>query len=401
MVTATATNSRHGLVRSLHHARRTFAEPAGVFNVGALDRPADGWQSVAGGIGRSRDAAREAAIGEALERYADHRCALPRRSRAELIEKPILELEDFSLYSDEQRRNPRFPHRELYEGERSYTNVFSVLDNSEVWVPVELVGLGGSGAAVATSSGLAAGPTIVAALTRAVQELVERDALMVTWLHGVPGRRVDLPPPHREEVERQSGDAVCVDATPEYSPHHVALVAGQLPRRGVRRYSLGAACRETWEAAVEKAYLEWLQGVTFIGYYRDFHPALQFRSPRDVKTFDDHAVYYSCRPREWRSLPLFRGPSFARQAGGRSSFRELLAALREGGIRVYYRDLTTSDVRQAGLFVVRALSPELAPIHCHEEWPFLGGTVSDVALRYPWAKEHDLCFVNRYPHPLG
>jgi len=400
MVTA-ATNSRHGLVRSLHHARRTFAEPAGVFNVGALERPTDGWQSVAGGIGRSRDAAREAAIGEALERYAAHRCALPRRSKAELLGRPILELEDFSLYSAEQRRSPCFPHRELYEGERAYTNVFSVVDNGEVWVPVELVGLGGPGAGVATSSGLAAGPSVLAALTRAVQELVERDALMVTWLHGVPGRRVDLPPRHREEVERQAGAGVCIDATPEYSPHPVALVAGQLPRRGVKRYSLGAACRETWAAAVEKAYLEWLQGVTFIGYYRDFHPGLQFRSPRDVRTFDDHAVYYSCRSREWPSLPIFRGPTVRRPASRRSSFTELLEALREERIRVYYRDLTTSDVRQAGLFVVRALSPELAPIHCHEEWPFLGGTVSDVARRYPWANERDLCFVNRYPHPLG
>ena len=90
-----------------------------------------------------------------------------------------------------------------------------------------------------------------------------------------------------------------------------------------------------------------------------------------------------------------------RPASRRSSFTELLEALREERIRVYYRDLTTSDVRQAGLFVVRALSPELAPIHCHEEWPFLGGTVSDVARRYPWANERDLCFVNRYPHPLG
>jgi ribosomal protein S12 methylthiotransferase accessory factor len=391
---------RHGLVLPPQEVPRTFAEPGGIVNIAVPERAADGWRSVAGGIARTRQQAEEAAVGEALERYAAHVCELPCRTRAEVGCAPLLDLEEFSLYAESQRRRADFPHRALYEAERTYTNAFDLAGNRETWVPFELVGLSWEGAGVATSSGLAAGPTPLDAVLRAVQELVERDALMVTWLHGVPGRQVELGPAYAGEVAALGGEVVCVDATPAYSPHPVALVAGWLPLRGVPRYSLGAACRATWAAAAEKAYLEWLQGVAFVGYYRDFHPVARLRSPADVKTFDDHAVYYSLRPEQWPRIPLLQGELTSAPPDGPASLEALAAALAAAGIRVFYRELTTSDVRQAGAFVVRAVSPDLAPIHCDEQWPFLGGSVSDVRRRYLWAPS-SLPFPSPYPHPLG
>ena len=202
------------------------------------------------------------------------------------------------------------------------------------------------------------------------------------------------------------GEVGCIDATPQYSPHPVALVCGQLPLRGRPRYSLGAACRESWAAAVEKAFLEWLQGVSFAGYYLAYHPDLKFRDPSQVRTFDDHAVYYTVHSEQWPKLPLLAG-RFVEQRpepkplGTLDALSVLARVLAERGIDVYYRDLTTCDLRQVGLSVVRALSPDLAPISCDQRWPFLGGSVADVGRRYPWAVQLDLCFPNPYPHPLG
>lgn len=397
-----ATGSRHGIVAAPREVRRTFAEPAGVVNVAVPDRSAAGWSSAAGGIARTYAEAEAAAVGEALERYAAHACELPRRRRDELPDPAVVvELEDFSLYATGQLGHPEFPHHSVFEGERTYTNVFDASTNRELWVPFELVGLSPRGAGVATSSGLAAAPTALDALLRALQELIERDALMVTWLHGIPARRVHLPPDLAAEVATLGGEALVVDATPADSPHPVALVTGQLPLRGEPRYSLGAACRATWREAVHKAYLEWVQGVTFVSYYRDFHPGLAYGSPHDVRTFDDHAVYYSVRPDRWPRLPLLRGAVGPEPPDGPPGVAALVRGLATGRVRVFYRELTTPDVRQAGLRVVRALSPDLAPIHCDERWPFLGGTVTDVHRRYPWVSDGELCFPNPYPHPLG
>jgi ribosomal protein S12 methylthiotransferase accessory factor len=187
---------------------------------------------------------------------------------------------------------------------------------------------------VTTSSGLAAAPTPHEALIRAVQELVERDALMVTWLRGIPGRRMTLQAAYAEPVEELGGDAVCIDATPAYSPHPVALVCGQLPLRGHPRYSLGRAFRETWQAAVEKAYLELIQGVVFAGYYVAHHPDLRFGDAGEVRTFDDHAVYYTVRPDQWAGIPLLAGRTV--EAPTRSgSLASLARAFENAGLRVY------------------------------------------------------------------
>ena len=402
-----AAGARHGMVLAPQVARTGMAELPDVWHVGVpRTRGGDGWSSASGGVGRDVASARLAAVGEALERYAAATCPLETRTRAELAGAPVLPASEFSLFSARQIAEPGFAFAELYGEDARYAEVHSLHDNAPAWVPHELVGLRES--ALATSSGLAAGSSSLRALLRAVQEVVERDALMITWLHGVPGRQVALAARYVADVAALGGRVTCIDATPAYSPHPVALVAGGVPLRGRERFSLGAACRATWEEAVEKAYLEWAQGVYFVGEYLAAHPGLRFASPDDVTTFDAHAVYYSTAPEHWERLALLRGEAAPAPAGGAppaatvaGELEQLVAHLRREGVRLLYRDLTTVDLRQVGLHAVRVLSPDLTPIHCHPSHPFLGGRTPDVLWRYPWAAGTALCFPNPLPHPLG
>ena len=301
-----AANFRHGIVLKPQVARTGMADLPGVWHVGVPQNSADAWSSAAGGVGRDVASARLAAIGEALERYAAMTCALPVRTRSQLAGEPVVPASEFSLLRPEQVAAAGDAFARLYDEEAPLTRAYSVSDNAPVWVPHDLVSLGSAGG-LATSSGLAAGATSMRALLRAVEELVERDALMITWLHSVPGRQVALPAAYSDAVAALGGSVTCIDATPAYSPHLVALVAGSLPLRGRDRCSLGAACRSTWEAAVEKAFLEWAQGVFFVGEYLAQHPGLHFGSYDDVDTFDAHAVYYTTAPEEWAKIPLLQG----------------------------------------------------------------------------------------------
>ncbi len=277
-----------------------------------------------------------------------------------------------------------------------------------MWIPQPFVPLRDDyRTGIPTSSGVAAGPTALHALLRAIQELIERDALMVTWLHSVPGRAVELPTALEDEVAGLHGDARAFDLTPAYSPFPVAAVAGGIPQRGRPRYSLGVACRETWDEALEKAYLEWNQGVLFAGIYGRHADTSGIDDPATVRTFDEHAMYYTLHPERWGALPLFaRRDEFheVSRRGRAMPAAEALAALRaafaDGGIRLFYRDLTTIDADQLGVRVVRATSPDLAPIFSHQEWPLIGGVDGLLASRFPWAPA-DLPFPNPMPHPLG
>ncbi len=385
-----AANSRHGNVLRSQTVQTGMSDIESIWNVGVPQNTTEPWKSASGGVGRDVRRAQLAAVGEALERLAAVSVELPKRIWAELEGKSRLLPEEFSLFREDLRSQPDFPFAALYRDDAVFTKVYSIYDNSEHWVPHGLVTLRDDyNTGVSTSSGLAAGSSRPGALLRAVQELIERDALMVTWLHGVPGRRVEVPGRYAAEVGSKGGEIAVIDATPAYSPHPVAIVAGSLPIRGRQRYSLGAACRETWEEAVEKAYLEWSQGVFFTAYYYSIHPDLKFESYDGVNSFDDHAVYYTVYPEQWAKVPLMQGERYERAGRETKSpsnivaLEKLVASLKKAGVRLFYRDITTSDLRCMGVYAARAISPDLAPIFSHQRYPHLGGRVKDVLWRYP------------------
>jgi len=366
------------------------------------------WKSASGGIGRTYEEAEKAAIGEALERYGALACTLPMKTENELHGKDVIHLDEFSLFSEEQKVHKDFPYNSFYEDEKIYTNVFSLFDNKEYWVPIELVTLDETYTkGLFTSSGLAAGASPYQALLRALQEIIERDALMITWQHSIRGKQIKLDLKYTNEVETKGGTIVAIDATPAYSPFPVCLIAGTLPIRGHKRISLGCACRETWADAVERAYLEWVQGIIFTGYYYSSHADTKFKTYGDVQTFDDHAVYYTICPDKWNNVPLTKGKlhkTRRHSTVSHSSIETMRLAvdhLTQRGIRLYYRDLTTKDLKQIGVYSARVLSPDLTPIHADQRWPFLGGKTYKALFRDPWAKDYILKYPNPMPHPLG
>jgi ribosomal protein S12 methylthiotransferase accessory factor len=357
--------------------------------------------SPAGGAALDPDSARRAAIGELLERYASARCPLPIKLPADIPDgERILDHAAFTLHSRRQRADPGFPYQDSYTSPE-LTRVHALIDNRPVWVPANLVGTDPQLGHLATSNGLAAGPTTLLALLRAAQELVERDALMITWLHQVAARRVPPPEQVREITDPIGAEVTVFDLTPAYSPHPVAMVAGSAALAGRSRHAVGLACRASFAEAVAKALLEWAQGVAFAGVNAGADP-----EPGDMpEDFDDHAVFYTRHPDLWSQLPFWSGPitSPADDTGTRDlaeQLSELVSGLDQNGIELLYRDLTTADLAGCGVRAVRVLSPQLLPIHSDHRWPHLGGTACDLALRYPWARPTGP-FPSPYPHPLG
>lgn len=243
------------------------------------------------------------------------------------------------------------------------------------------------------------GWSLTAAHTAATGEGLER-------YHGVPAKRVPVPAHLEELVNRRSGTVMAFDVTPAYSPHPVAIVTGWVGQRGLRRIALGAACRATWEEAVDKAFLEWCQGMLFAGVFLLREPDLCLPGPTDVRTFEHHAAYYTLHPERWDALPLLTGdssppPPASAASGGTPAEQldELTQGVEDGSARLFWRDLSTVDTRQVGVRVARVLSPDLTSIHCDERWPFLGGRASDLAWRYPWAVGRSVAFPSPAPTP--
>ena len=402
-----ATGSRHGLVLPPQETAKSMSDIADVHNFSVPAFIGDSWQSSSGGVSHDKRAARLAAIAEDVERYAARVAAVPLKTRREIAAGKRIDAEDWTLFSPRQREEKDFPHGRLYDKKLPYTNVFNLLDGQETWVPQPLVVLRNDYRTnLPTSSGLAAGTTVWEATLRSVQEIIERDALMATWLHCLKGRVLDLPKDFKKAAAGLGGFVRAFDLTPDYSPLPVVAVAGSLPQRGKWRQALGLACRSSYEQAITKAYLEWCQGVCFAGIYPEHVDTSGLREADDVRTFSDHAIYYTRHPKEWLKLPLLRPGGSRRphrpalEGSPETVVRQTTEALAGRGIRLFIRSLTTIDALQAGLHVTRAISPDLIPINFLHRWPCLGGNAADLRLRYPDGQT-DGIFPSRFPHPLG
>ncbi|CRK58476.1 TOMM biosynthesis docking scaffold (protein D) [Alloactinosynnema sp. L-07] len=344
-----------------------------------------------GGVSLDPESARLAAIAEALERHAATRCPLETVD----TDGPRWPIDTFTLHSPAQRAVPGFPFPGYRDPE--YTHAWTLPDNRPVQVPAGLLSLDARHGLPSTSSGLAAGPSATAALTAAVSELIERDALTTVWLHGLAPTRVAVPDRLADPVTALGGEITAFDLTPAYSPYPVAAIAGTLPVAGVARPTLGLACKPTWREAVDKAWAEWCQGTVFIRVRLGDTGPLR---PDQVTDFDKHAVYYT-HADEWADLPLWRGKAGDPPADAPDrDLRTLVDALTGADIRLAYRDLTTPELAAVGLHCVRALSPNLTPLHSDHRWPHVGGRAAEVSWRYPELTAHT-AFPSPYPHPLG
>lgn len=403
-----AANNRHGLTLEPQQASISLSDVDDIVHVGVPSSIASPWESAAGGVAATYDNSMLAAIGEGVERYAATVCQLPLKSRIDVKSNLRVDAQDWCLFTPDQRQALDFPFANIYSDECLYTNVYDFQNNQEKWVPHPLVALRDDyKTGVPTSSGLAAGPSADIALLRAIQELIERDALMTTWMHSIPGRRVKAPSVFSDKVAALHGQVYVFDLTPAYSPFPVVAVAGGIPKQGKWRYSLGVACRNTWDEACTKAYYEWNQGVLFAGIYGQHADTSDIKDPGSVKSFDQHAIYYTLYPEAWDKLPLLSNlksihlPSTRGMTSDTHSALEQVAQkLKKHQLRLFYRELTTVDALQAGVRIVRAVSPDMASIFAHQEWPHLGGIEDFAKQRYPWAPA-SLVFPNTMPHPLG
>ena len=394
---------RLGIVPAPQLIPTTLADVPGVFHASVRSS-----YGPAGGVGWTADDAISAAVAEALERFAAASIDLPTVDPATTTR--TYDLAEFALLSADQQRHPNAPWRE--PARPAYVTGYRLHDDAVVAVPRLAVGLNDpDGTGVATSNGLAAGPSLETAVERALQEVIERDALMIAWLHGLTFPAVALPYHLDRLVSPLNANVRVVDITPTYSAWPVVAVCGSLPWRGRPRIGMGAACRPTFEAALEKAFLEWTQATLYVGVQMQFGNTKDFAGPDEVTTFEDHALYYSAHPQQWSQVPLVRGPQPSPtgqgqgqgqgQGSGVASTARQVVRLNAAGFDVVAVRFEAPDLEEIGLSVVRVLVPGLTSVNADHRWPLLGGETANWRRRFPDNSGPTVAFPSPYPHPLG
>ena len=406
-----ACNFRCGISLPFQKVKMNFCDIPNLYNYSVPEDTIDIWKTASGAISFNENEAIMGAIGESLERYSSAICDFELKEYNELKRENILPYSEFSLFSSEQYESEGFLWKKPDIKKQLYGKMYSLYDNNEIYIPQELIGLGSKvnpASLPSTSTGIAAYTSIYQAIYSALLELLERDALTVYWENSLGGREIKLDEKYLEQVKEKYGQVYCFDVTQDWNPFPVVMVCGYILSENKKIISMGVACRETYENAIEKAYIEWVQGCVFARFYNENNKKIKIDNQSDVVDFDLHAVYYTKYPKKWDDVPLIKDRIKYQYEEKNLNFKDkkvekkiefLLKVLKKENIRLYYKDLTSVDVKSIGVSVVRVVSPDLSIIHADENAPFLGGRTSDVKWRYKNLKQGK--FPNDFPHPLG
>ena len=419
---------RTGLVTELSPQHRGPEEPVPPYLFTAMlahfdFRPASRQERLNAGKGRTEEEAKRSALGEAVERYAAYHLD-PRRVSTGPAAPDAITPADCVLYSEAQYAQDGFPFRPWTpNAEISWVGGTDLHSGEPVPLPAALVHLVypmprlEDHFTAVTSNGLSAGPTLARAILGGLYEVIERDALMITWMNRLPATELDVMDSRCHAATiirhyRRFGVAVRLLklATDQLPAVIMAVADDPDPARPARVVGMG--CDLDPAVACDKAVFELCQARPSEAVrFREKPPAVRLKSYEDVKDLDDHPGFHAMRKnlREFdfladgaRSVALADLAGFA-TGDCEADVAAVAKRLRETGARAAYADITTPDVAEAGYRVVRAIATGLQPIHFGWGQARLGGRrLYDAPMRWGFAGGPSTPETLNYcPHPLA
>jgi len=420
---------RAGILRSLSLRVKSADEPPLPYIYDAwlshFDfRKGDKAERGACGKGATEEQAMLGALGEAIERYCASHPAMRGTRRAALADlgADAVSPHEFVLYSEAEYARNGFPYRPWQaRDELLWTQVKELGSEGAAWVPSAFVYLNPPSdqpqdfLCSTNSSGFAAGPDLNGAIWRALLELLERDAFLVTWLNCLPVPEIDfaglggLSRDIRSTYERWGSEVRAFRLATDMPV--AAVMALVIDRTGKGPAAMiGLGCDVECHYALEKALFEVCQLHELLRRKYEQGAAGRLNTYADVRTMEEHAAYFLRRDHlhEFDFLSAHGQKvridgMMSATAAVEADLKTLQSALAASGCRVFYRDLTTPDLDRYPIRVARVLVTQLQPIHFGHGLERLGGgrlyeLPKKLGLREAASSEATL---NPCPHPLA
>jgi ribosomal protein S12 methylthiotransferase accessory factor len=385
-----------GIVTSIEEFCRYGDEPPLVgFNCGLADTSAALGVPVeanAGSLGYERTTARAAALGEAAERYSASWVPPGRVVRATAAElgRAAIRLERLQLFAPWQHDRAGFRAQPAADGDvLGWVAGRDLSTGAERFVPAQLVYLGYAPDAdepwlgPTTSNGLACGTSIDMATRAGLLEAVERDAFMLTWRRrakplGIALGSSELREVHDRYFARARATYDALDLSPVSGVPTVLCVVRDRP--GGVALAVGAASGASMADAWLGALSEGFQTYSWARQLRAGRAGRRLRSIEDLSSFADHVAWYADpahdldegRLRRHGTVGLDDGAPPLPAGTDAAQTAELVRRLGNRGQQLLVFDVTSPDLADIGLHVVRVLGPDLCWLDQGARYAYLG-----------------------------
>ncbi|WHZ23395.1 MAG: hypothetical protein OJF47_002507 [Nitrospira sp.] len=378
-----------------------------------------------GGASTNRGIAMGKAIGEAIERYCSAIFETEDFQLTSYDDAPFacVPPDRFAMYSAEQCARPDFPYVPFTNGTPVKWTPARDAQTGEPWyVPAAMVYMpyffdeahGEHPIVQRMSTGLACHCSPSEAAMSAVCEVIERDAMTISWQAGLGMPQIiqnSLSEHNRDLVARFDRIGCSVTLFDLTMDHRVPTILSVFRSRITEAPALAfsAASSLDSEAAVRKSLEELAHTLRLAQQIKTslptFVPAPHYDN---VDTQDDHVHLYcdhaNIRLAEFvfnsREHIDFRAIPNLATGDPETDLNILTRQIRNIGHQVLTVDLTTSDVRDVGLSVIRAIVPGFHPLFLGHKRRALGGCrLWDVPQKLGYAGITREAGDNQAPHP--
>jgi ribosomal protein S12 methylthiotransferase accessory factor len=352
---------------------------------------------VHGGIGRTMGTARNAALGEAIERYC-----------LSIVHESDLQLgtADCPSWVDPHRFD-NLPGRLDPDATYYWTDAVDVHNDETVAVPAQLVYCPFDAYETYIRTPITTGAAAHISYRRAVAagllESIEREAFIINYLHQFPDRKI----PDEVVQDTPAGDVVAelkhdgFDVTVVYLsldiPVHVTLCI--LWDERLKFVALGMDAGFDFGRTVEDAVFE--------AYH--VHPWQrtiegQRHNPEEIIDIPSRAEHWNAKGTDIEGIDhwINTGSRQFERLRTVNGIERLLEFFEDTGMPVYISDVTTDDVARQGFKAVRVLAPDLHPLYLDERYRYTEGRRLYQAPRQAGLTSvaDDASSLNSIPHPF-
>jgi ribosomal protein S12 methylthiotransferase accessory factor len=379
------------------------------FSAGSFDPRAMG--QVGSGKGLDEVSAHISAIGEAIERYSAARYRTEDLLYARIgdLAGDAVDPDKLVLYSKKQYATPDFPfapwraHQKIHWTRGHWLGL-----QKQVWVPAlvsyfNFVSPYHEQFSQVSSNGLAAGQNKEDAAIRATYELIERDAMMLTWYAQLPCQRLAMDSQYQGKMRLMIDDLAARGVQLELYLLDVGIHVPTVVCLGLGdgmtspAVSVSLATHGDIQVAMRKALLEQGHVMPYLCHLMRAGHRIP-RQVHEVLSLEDHAAYYfsgdklSAFDFMRRSAVPPMDPALWPYAPVADA-ADLRARLLAAGVDVAIVDVTAPDVALSPFRVARAVGVNMQPIHFGEQFK----RVDNPRLR----KLLNGRPVNMQPHPIA
>lgn len=270
-------------------------------------------------------------------------------------------INDYQLYTDIQyEQNPQYinPKKEAIY----WTRINSIEDGKYLYWPSSLIYLPfelSKTVAETSSTGMAAGFSINDCIVSGLLELIERDSLMINFSKRLNPPEIDINTLNIEnkkfvdEISKKYKIKIYKLYSDIKVPTYLCFIFNGEGKK--LHYGIGASTNLDSNKAIDKALKECL----FTYYYSLNIMDLRKNNPDEISTLYEHFLYYQG---ELFEELLFESEKvkYTREL---YTFDDVKKDLKSNGLEIYYKDLTTEDIRLTNLKVVKVIVPGLIDLN--------------------------------------